>query len=122
MPIDPNDPKIAEQIPINQAIGVALVQSMPEGWSAVELQIDWPTGPEGKPGQMEHRVVNADSGDSVTPAADVTAAALQLDAHRLKHDMPWQSACYRIARNEAGQWQANARFALIPGGIADSHG
>jgi hypothetical protein len=118
MPIDPNDPKIAEQVPINQAIGVALVQSMPEGWSAVELQIDWPADAHGNAGPMEHRVVNPDSGESVTPPGDVTQAALQLDGHRVKHDMPWRSACYRIARNEAGQWQANAKFALSPGRAA----
>ena len=115
MPFDPNDPKIAEQIPINQAIGAALVQSMPEGWSAIELQIVWPQDAGGNSGPIEHRVVNPDSGESVTPSSDVTQAALQLDAHRVRHDMPWRSASYHIARNDAGQWQANAKFALLPG-------
>jgi hypothetical protein len=109
MSLDPNDPKIADQIPINMAIGEALIEMAPSDWEAVELQLDWRDPERG----MTQRVVSPDTQEELEVVYEVAKATAELDEHRDKYDMRWHLAKYTLRRNAERNWEVKAEF-LMP--------
>jgi hypothetical protein len=109
MPLDPNDPRITDQIPINTAIAEALIEMAPSDWEAVELQLDWRDTARG----MTQRVVSPDSEEELDVVYEVAKATADLDEHRDKYDMRWHLAKYTLRRNAERNWEVHAEF-LMP--------
>jgi hypothetical protein len=108
MPIDYNDPRIKDQIPINQAIAEALIEAMPEGWEAIELSLDWRDAREG----MTQALRSPETDEELFVAYELTKVTTQLDEHRDKYDMRWEQAKYTIRKNADGNWEVHAEFLL----------
>ena len=104
--MDWSDPKIAEQIPINQAIAEGLIDFIPETWKSAELQLEF----DAAGGGVGQRVVCPDTGAGWTVSHELMEAALHLDEHRRKFGLPWRSAVYGVRLGETGQWQVSASF------------
>lgn len=106
MALDTNDPLVAEQVPINQAIAQQLVGFVPGSWQAAELRLAF--GLDG--GRVGQQVVNPDTGEGWTVSHELTMAVLDLEAHRQKFNLPWKSAVYAVRKSQAGHWQVSAKF------------
>jgi len=106
MDIDWNDPKIADQIRIDQAMARAMIDFIPESWEAAEWRLTWLP----KPRTISHLVVNPDTGAGWTVSQEMVDLAILLDEHRRKYDLQWRSAIYSVRLDEEGNWQANANF------------
>lgn len=104
--MDMNDPLIAEQIPLNQAVSLALLQAMPDGWDAGELHIQW----QDELSTLNHKVVCPHTGDAAPVTEAIVGAALALTEHGRKFGLPWVSAIFRMQRLDDGRWQAGASF------------
>jgi hypothetical protein len=104
--MDWNDPKVAEQMPINQAIVGHLIEFIPNSWQAAELHLKFGASQSG----VSHRVINPDTGEGWTVSDDLMIATLQLDGHRRKFGLGWRSAVYGVRLNESGEWEVSASF------------
>jgi hypothetical protein len=100
MTIDFNDPSLADQVPIHQAIARALIDSVPDAWDAADLQLDWPPDPPG----MTDRLFCPDTAEECDVAYEVRLETQKLDDHRDKYGMGWRQATFRIRRDAAGKW------------------
>jgi hypothetical protein len=101
-----DDPAVAEQIPINQAIAEGLIAFIPDAWDSAEVRL----GFSGAEGGVTLRVVNPDTGEGWTASHDLTMAAIGLDEHRRKYGLGWRSAVYGVRADESGEWQVTATF------------
>jgi hypothetical protein len=108
MPIDFNDPKIQEQIPINQAIAEALIEAIPEAWKAAELTLEWSDQDAG----MTQSLCCPESDEEALVPYEITKATCELDAHRDKFALGWRQAKFTVRRNAQSHWDVNAEFVM----------
>jgi hypothetical protein len=106
MEFDWNNPVVAEQVPINQAIVEGLIDFIPESWRAAELRLGF-NAPEGGVAQQ---VVNPDTGEGWTVSHELMMAVLQLDGHRRKFALGWKSAVYGVRLTDADEWKVSVSF------------
>jgi hypothetical protein len=111
-----------EQAPIDRAIAEAMVQSVPELWNRIVLELARPNDETGI-GHFTHALSSPEGYPTVTPVAELFSATYRLDELFQRHRAVFTRAVYEVTlKPESWSWRASFEYSSNAGNPPTSSG
>jgi hypothetical protein len=111
-----------QQAPIDRAIAEAMVQSVPEHWNRIVLELTRPTDGTGI-GHLNHALSSPEGYPSVTPVEELFSATYRLDELFQRHRAVFTRAVYEVTlKPDSWSWRASFEYPSSAGSPPASSG